>query len=55
MSGSLGSKVVMKEYVVGVGSRKAKTEVKKDKPKIGKEIKLSHLDDGEDDDDDNDD
>merc|ERR1712087_961417 len=47
VSGSLGSKFVMKEYVVGAS--KGKTREKKEKPKIGKEIKLSHLDDGEDD------
>lgn len=46
VSGSLGSKFVMKEYVVGAS--KGKTREKKEKPKIGKEIKLSHLDDGED-------
>jgi len=45
VSGSLGSKFVMKEYVVGAGNGKGKSRGKKEKPKIGKEIKLSHLDD----------
>ena len=48
VAGSLGSKHVMKEYVVGAEKKERKKE-RKEKPKVGKELKLSHLDeeDGE--------
>ena len=49
-SGSLGSKHVMKEYLVGGEKKERKIERKKEKPKPGKEIKLSHLDDEDGDD-----
>lgn len=47
VSESLGSKFMMKEYVVGAKNPQGKTWEKKEKPKTGKEIKLSHLNDEE--------